>query len=172
MRSLRFLCPTFLASLSCLAVLAGCAKAEPPTSAIPVITTDSPIRVWVDQIGYRPAAQKIVIVASDNPLPTTLSLSVRDAASGATVWKLSDHPDSLHPFNHGDKDTESGDFVDQLDLTTFTKPGRYFIAIGDGDNAQRSYAFNIADNVYTAAADASWKAYYYESADIAIPAKY
>src|SRR5579883_2367684 len=154
MRAFRLFCPVVFSSLCCVALIAGCAKAEPPASAIPAVTPASPIRVWVDQIGYRPEAQKIVIVASDNPLPATLSLSVRDSATGKTVWQLKDHPDSLQPFNSGAKDDESGDYVDHLDLTSFKKPGRYFIAVWDGQKVERSYEFNIARDVYQPVAEA------------------
>jgi hypothetical protein len=64
--------PLLLAAL--VPVPASAAETPPP------VTEKSPLRVRVDQLGYRPAARKIVIVASDQPLPqdpTPHDVSVR-----------------------------------------------------------------------------------------------
>jgi endoglucanase len=130
-----------------------------------VLTSKSPIRIWGDQIGYRPNARKILVVASDAPLPATLNVELRDAKTNESVWKLKDKPDALKPFNGGKKDGESGDFVAHLDLTDFTTPGRYYVAYECGGTWLRSHQFNIASDVYQGAALAVCKAFYYNRAD-------
>jgi len=138
----------------------------------PAATTTSLVRVWVDQFGYRPAARKIVIVASDWPLPADPALEVCDAKTLAAVWSLKDHAGALKPFKGGQKDEESGDFVAHLDITDVKKPGRYFVRIVGAGAAERSYGFNIGDDVYHAPGLAAWKAFYYNRADQEITEKH
>ena len=95
----------------------------------PVVTRSSPIRIWVDQIGYRTDGNKMAVIASDQAIPDDLRIELRDEKSNRAVWKLSDHPAALTKFDHGNKDRESGDFVDQLDFSEFTAPGRYYLAL-------------------------------------------
>ena len=152
-----------------LAVVACAVAAEVP----PTVTEKSAVRVWVDQIGYRPAAAKIVIVAGDQPLPDGLALDVCDARTGRAVWSLKDHPGALKPYKNGQKDGESGDYTVHLDLTDLRTPGRYYVTVvPPGASAERSYGFNIGEGVYRAAALAAWKAFYYNRADQEIPEKY
>src|SRR4051812_2594120 len=109
-----------------IVVLALSVRAQDkPPELPPALTPQSPIRIWANQIGYRPAARKIVIVASDNALPQELAIEVRASATGAAVWSLKDNPGALKPFNNGQKDAESGDFIAHLDISKLDKPGRY-----------------------------------------------
>lgn len=137
----------------------------------PVVTWTSPIRIWVDQIGYRTDGNKMAVIASDDAIPDDLRIELRDEKSNRAVWKLSDHPEALTKFDHGNKDHESGDFVDHLDFSNFTAPGRYYLAL-TAPYQLRSYKFNIAKNPYFQSGLASWKAYYYNRADGEIPAKF
>lgn len=161
-------------AVACVAILgwglaaARCGAAEAPAP----VTAASAVRVWVDQLGYRPAARKIVIVAGDQPLPADLALDVCDAATGKSVWSLKDHAGALTPYRGGQKDAESGDHVAHLDLTDLRAPGRYYVAVSSARPVQRSYFFRIADDVYRAAGHAAWKAFYYNRADVGKPAKY
>jgi len=132
------------------------------------ITTNSRVRVWVDQLGYRPTAKKFLIVASDKPLPTTndrIGFDVVDARTGKTVWTSLDHPDALKPFRNGQKDKESVEYLAHLDLTKFQRTGRYYVAIRGGGDKQRSYQFNIDKDVYQPAAKAAWRMFYFNRAD-------
>jgi endoglucanase len=137
----------------------------------PLVTGKSPIRVWVDQIGYRAAGKKLIVVAGNAALPADLKLDLRDAKSGEVVWALKDKTDALKMFNGGKKDNDSGDFIAHLDLSFFTKPGRYFVCV-DAGSPQRSCAFNIADNVYRESGLTTWKAFYYQRADCDKPEKF
>ena len=130
---------------------------------LPILNAKSPIHIWVDQIGYLTGARKLIVVASDNPLPASLDLEVRDAKSGNAVWKLKDNPTALKPFNNGQKDGASGDFISHLDLSALIVPGRYYVA--SASPAGRSCMFNIGDNVYFETGIAAWKTFYYQRAD-------
>jgi len=157
-----------LALLGVLPRLAVSGQMPPP------VTLRSPIRVWVDQLGYRTAGRKILIIASDKPLPRdeTLMFDLTEATTLKVVWSSFDHPEAIRRFHDGRKDGESGDCVAQLDLTGFKKPGRYFVAVRGEENAERSYLFNIGDDVYRHSALAAWKMLYYNRADTAKPEKH
>ena len=149
------------------AVAAGAGRKLPPT-----VTAASPVRIWPDQIGYRAAARKILIVASDKPLPDIFLLELRDAATGRVVRKLTTRSPELKGFRDGKKDRESGEYVAHLDLSAVRKPGRYYVAIVGAGKTERSYAFAIGPAVHKAAGIATWKALYYQRADTAKPARY
>jgi hypothetical protein len=140
--------------------------------AIKANSDKSPLRVWVDQIGYRTDDRKLLIVASDQPIPKEIDLQVVNAKSEGTVWKLSDHPDALKIKNNGKKDAESGDYVAHLDLSDFNVPGRYYVKIAGASPPERSYLFNIGDHVYYASGIAAWKSLYFQRGDGPKPEKY
>jgi hypothetical protein len=61
---------------------------EDTAAGLPSVTTSSPLRIWVDQIGYRAQGKKMAVVASDAALPAVLEIELRDAKTGAAVWRL------------------------------------------------------------------------------------
>ena len=146
------------------------------TDGLPAaVTPKSPLRVWVDQIGYRATGRKLLIVAASQAVPEKPNLELVDYKSGQTVWKLADHADAYKIFKDNKKDGESGDFVAQLDLTAFQTPGRYYVKIttgGAGETVERSYLFNIADNVFLDVGRASWKSFYFQRATGEKPEKF
>ena len=70
------------------------AKENAAASAVKVNTDKSPVRVWVDQIGYRPDARKLLIVAADQPIPKDLDLQVVNAKTGRSCgsWPATPTP--------------------------------------------------------------------------------
>src|SRR5579863_10514135 len=128
------------------------------------VTTASPVRIWVDQIGYRTQGRKMAVIASDAPIPEGLPIELRSEAGDLAVWKLKDHPSALQPYNGGRRDPDSGDQVAQLDFSDFSAPGRYYFSL-TGPDPVRSYKFNIAERPYRDAGLALWKAFYYNRAD-------
>ena len=141
----------------------------------PIVTGRSLVRVWVDQLGYRPGSRKILIVASHSPLPKgelELLLELTDAKTGKVLWNSLDHPDALKPFNGGRKDGESGEYVAHLDLSHLKASGRYYVAVRQGDKVERSCRFTVGDDLYRASALAAWKMLYYNRADTAKPEKH
>ncbi len=131
----------------------------------PAVTTQSAVRIWVDQLGYRPTGRKLVILASDSAIPAAPVVELKNMRTQATVWTSKDNADSIKPYKKGPQDKESGDFVAHLDLSAFTTPGRYYLTIDNNGTTERSYVFNIADDVYKDSGLASWKAFYYNRAD-------
>jgi hypothetical protein len=160
-----------------LLVLAPLALAQESTAPagetdLPILTAKSPVHIWVDQIGFRTNARKIIVIASDKAIPAELEVELRDAKTQQAVWKSKDDSKALKPFNNGQKDGASGDFITQLDLSSFKTPGRYYLALLSPGTPGRSCMFNIGDNVYEAAGLAAWKAFYYQRADGEKPEKY
>lgn len=131
--------------------------------APPIATATSPVRVHVDQVGWRTTAHKLAIVASDAPLPADLRLSLARADTSTPVTVAT----TLTPFAGGAKDEESGDHVAHLDFSALTEPGRYVVLIEHGDRRERSYAFTIADQPWRDVAAAMWKGFYFQRADCA-----
>jgi len=134
----------------------------------PVVTRTSPVRIWVDQIGYPTDAPKLAIVASDSPLPDDLQIELRTDKGNLPVWKSSSS--TLRRFKDGQKDNESGEYVARLDFSDFRAPGRYYFAL-KGPDAVRSYRFNVAEHALRASGLAAWKAYYVSQAEGELPAK-
>ncbi|HLX64983.1 MAG TPA: glycoside hydrolase family 9 protein [Planctomycetota bacterium] len=154
-------------------MLAGAADAPVDTAKLPpAVTTKSVLRIWVDQFGYRTKGRKLVIVASDAAMPASLNIEMCDAATQTVVWESKQNPDWIKPYKNGAKDIESGDFVAHLDLSAFTKPGRYYLTVDINGTKERSYLFNIGDEVYKQSGLAAWKAFYYNRADCEKPEKY
>ncbi|GMV80346.1 MAG: hypothetical protein AMXMBFR7_15300 [Planctomycetota bacterium] len=142
--------------------------AEPP----PLVTQKTPVRVWVDQIGFRPSARKLLVVASDAALPAGQAFELCEAESGKTVLAADELAKRLKVSNGGQKDGASGDFVTHLDLSDFETPGRYYVKYQAGGGAVRSCAFNIAPDVYKETGLAAWKSIYWQRADCEKPAPY
>src|SRR5438128_7637400 len=80
----------------------------------PAVTTKSAVRIWIDQIGYRPSARKIVILASDKEIPPTPAIELCDAHTQEVAWSLAKNADWIKPYKKGPQDKESGDFVAHL----------------------------------------------------------
>ena len=135
----------------------------------PVVTRKSPIRIWVDQIGYSTADPKVAIVASDVPLPGSLDIALLNDATSEPVWTSTSS--TLTKFNDGRKDNESGEYLAHLDFSAFHTSGRYYFLL-KGTAAVRSYRFNIDEHALRDAGLAAWKAYYFSQADGELPAKY
>ena len=139
------------------------AKENASASAVKVNTDKSPVRVWVDQIGYRPDVRKLLIVAADQPIPKDLDLQLVNAKTGKVVWKLAGNADALKIKNNGNKDGESGDYLAHLDLSGLKTAGRYYVLIASAQPAERSHLFNVAENVYYASGIAAWKTFYFQA---------
>ena len=153
-------------------LLALCGFSTSSAELPPAVTAKSALRIWVDQIGYRAGGGKRAIVASDKEIPKNVEFELCDAKTNEPVWKSTADAAALKPFNQGRKDNDSGEFILQLDFSAFTTPGRYYIALSAGGTRERSYVFNIADNVYKETGLAAWKAFYYQRADCDKPEKY
>ena len=125
-------------------------------------------QIMVDQFGFRPQSEKIVIFASPQQgqnagtkytPPATATVrrepGVKGAGSGATVLTV-----DLQPWGDGKTDKTSGDKVWYADISALQAPGTYYVY--DARNRVRSYGFRIADDVYLPVLKAAVRAYFYQ----------
>ncbi len=137
-------------------------------SAEPEVTP----QIMVDQFGYRPAAEKWVMVANPEQgqnsaityVPGT-ELQLCRASDGAVVSTV-----SLVPWNNGQLHTQSGDKVWQGNFSGFQTPGSYYFF--DPVNNRRSYTFDIGDKVYDKILQFAVKTFYYQRCGCAITAEF
>lgn len=132
----------------------GGGPAKPPVSPY----------IVVDQLGYRPAAQKIAVVrdpeegfdAAESFSPGD-SYEVVDAKTGEVVFS-----GPVTPWNGGAVDPSSGDRAFWFDFSSVQAPGSYFVRDASGD--VRSFVFRIAGDVYKDALVQAVRTFFYQRA--------
>ena len=135
--------------LSCLLfVVCGTPAVAAPTP--PPATLD----VKVDQVGYLPASPKVAFVVAGK---ATGGFLVRRLKDGKIAWR--------GPVGPAVPDTTSGDSVQALDFTRFTKAGAYYL---DVPGAGASWPFRIAEDVYARAYYLAMRSFYGQRCGIAV----
>jgi endoglucanase len=117
--------------------------------------------IMVDQFGYRPADEKVAVLADplegfnaeDHYMPGEL-LQVRRLDDNAVVF--SGPP---VPWNDGKMQETSGDRGWWFDFSAVSDPGQYYIY--DERNRCSSYPFSVAGDVYSDLLKAAQKMFYY-----------
>jgi endoglucanase len=117
--------------------------------------------IMVDQFGYRPADEKVAVLADpivgfnagDHYVPGDI-LQVRKLNDNAVVF--SGHP---VPWNDGKMQETSGDRGWWFDFSAVTTAGQYYIF--DEQNRCSSFPFAVAPNVYSELLRAAQKMFYY-----------
>lgn len=125
----------------------------------------------VDQFGYRPTAEKLVIAR--DPVTgfdaaeafTPGKLAIVDAATGTTVLE-----GNATAWNGGATDAQSGDKLAWFDFSALQTPGRYYVK--DVDKNVRSPTFSIAATVYRRALEAAVRTFFYQRAGQDKPAQW
>ncbi len=119
-------------------------------------------QIMVDQFGFRPQSEKIVIFASPQEgqnagtkYTPPARAAVRREKGGATVLTV-----DLKPWGGGKTDKTSGDKVWYADISALQAPGTYYVY--DAENRVRSYGFRIAEDVYLPVLKAAVRAYFYQ----------
>jgi hypothetical protein len=116
----------------------------------------------VDQFGFRPRADKIIIFANPQEgqnanvkyVPPAKA-SVRKLDNGADVLTV-----DLKAWNEGKTEKTSGDKVWYADISALREPGSYYMY--DAENRVRSYSFRIDKNVYLPVLKAAVRMYFYQ----------
>lgn len=116
--------------------------------------------IKVDQFGYLPNAHKIAVLsdpqngynASDSYTPSA-TIALKNSLTHAVVFS-----GTPAPWNGGSTHTQSGDKVWWFDFSSYTNPGKYYVA----DGAIRSEDFIISDTVYNQVLRTAFKTYYYQ----------
>ena len=128
--------------------------------------------IHVDQFGYLPQGEKIAVFsdpvegfdAAEEYVPSP-QIQVIDAASGEVVF--TGQPSA---WNGGAVDEQSGNRVWQMDFSTLTQTGTFYVY--DPDQNLRSAEFEISPTVYNAILNRALKAFYYERCGTPKEAKY
>jgi endoglucanase len=102
--------------------------------------------IKVDQVGYRPGAPKIALVAAEHPAS---DFTLRRVSGGTVVFR-----GKLGPAV---ADADSGDNVQAADFSAFRTAGKYYLEVPD---VGRSWEFAIDANVYERAFYLAMRSYY------------
>ncbi|MEZ5998473.1 MAG: glycoside hydrolase family 9 protein [Hyphomonas sp.] len=149
--------------------LASCGGADAaPTLAPP----DPTPTLVVDQFGYRPDAEKVLIVrtpvrgfdAGSGTAPAD-AYDVIDVATGEAVFH-----GKPQAWRDGTVDPGSGDKVFYMDFSALDRPGSYVIRSVDG--SQETGPFEISADVYDAVFRTAFRTFFYQRAGFAKAAPY
>ncbi|HEU5403080.1 MAG TPA: glycoside hydrolase family 9 protein [Terriglobales bacterium] len=102
--------------------------------------------IKVDQVGYRPADTKIVLVVSPQAAKT---FSVQRSADHSIALEGKVGPPVLDP--------DTGDRVQEVDFSSLKIPGRYYINVPE---IGRSWDFEIGNDVFARTFDLAMRAFY------------
>lgn len=128
--------------------------------------------ITVDQFGWTPSSKKIAVLA--DPIEGQNSNLAFIPAPKFQICQESDgkvvFTGSTSSWYNGLVSSLAGDRVWFADFSDFKEPGRYYLL--DPSNNVRSYPFSIGDDVYRKVAIDAARTYYYQRANVEIPAKY
>ncbi len=138
--------------------------ANPVIGGVPVSE-----QIMVDQFGFRPQSEKIVIFAS--PQEGQNAGVKYTPPAKATVRREKDGSDVLtavlQPWGGGKMDKTSGDKVWYADISALQAPGVYYVY--DAENRLRSYSFRVDEAVYLPILKAAVRAFFYQRCGCDIP---
>ncbi len=149
-----------------LLAIGGVILLRPPVAKNPVLH-----QIVVDQFGYQPAAEKIVVfvcpqqVADLPPFDPGTEFQVRRQSDDQIVLS-----GLIQVWNGGATDSVSGDRAWHGDFSALTTPGRYYISLPGGTNrGGRSYDFAVQDDVYDPVLLASGRTFFYQRCGVDLP---
>ncbi len=117
--------------------------------------SETALGVFVNQVGYLPSSVKRAVVTGGG---RDFHLVVAD--TGEVVYSSQVEKGSKGVYQY------SGDVVCYADFTEFTKEGRYYIWVPNGNVF--SYPFTIGEDVYNDISKATLKAFYYQRCGVEI----
>ncbi len=118
--------------------------------------------IVVDQFGYLPDAEKIAVARdpqtgadADQSFTPGATYALVEAASGKSAFMA-----APSAWNGGKEDASSGDKAWWFDFSSVTTPGEYYVL--DVERNVRSYAFEIANNVYADVLKQALRMFFYQ----------
>ncbi|MBD0302854.1 MAG: glycoside hydrolase family 9 protein [Tolypothrix sp. T3-bin4] len=132
-------------------------------SSLPKVADASP-QILVDQFGYRPHDPKIAVIREDgNSRPKntedTNIFNVINVSTGESIYS-----DNVASWNQGKIHSQSGDIAWWFDFSSVSKPGRYIVSSQSGE---KSFPFEIAEDVYRNILVAATRMYFYQRSGFA-----
>ncbi len=123
--------------------------------------------IRIDQFGYRPQDHKVAVIV--NP---QLGFNERDSFSPGRTYEVREvktdqrvYSGSITAWAEGKIDPQSGDQAWWFDFSEVTKPGSYYIY--DPENKERSFPFDIRDDVYRQVLVAATRMFFYQRSGFA-----
>ena len=120
--------------------------------------------IVVDQFGYLPDMEKVAVLRdpqtgadADQAFTPGTHYALVESSSGMQVYA-----GTPTPWKSGMEDPSSGDKASWFDFSSFTTAGSYYVL--DVDNAVRSYAFEISDDVYADVLEQALRMFFYQRA--------
>jgi hypothetical protein len=143
-------------------VMAPAGKTAPADAAWPVVKTPPPVAedkilpyIIASQIGYNADEEKLA-VAIGKKSQAWDGIRIHDAKTRDVVFTIPKDGGSIKRVGFQYKE---GEYVSRIYFGPFKTPGRYYLS--SADDKVVSLNFNIADNVFTDAANAITKAFYF-----------
>lgn len=149
--------------------LSGCTDSNPgnntqkntadpsSTSASTYNTVKVNEKIHIDQVGYRPEDEKIVIISGKGGM-----FEVVDEKSGKSAFKGETSGQTVN-------DAASGETVYYGDFTSLKQEGSFYIVVPDYG---KSYSFKIEKNVYKDVKNSMLKTFYFQRCGIELEEKY
>lgn len=118
--------------------------------------------IKVDQFGYRPQDHKVAVITTPE-----VGFNAQESFSPGTtyeVWDANSHQQvyggQIQPWLDGNIHYQSGDRAWWFDFSPVNKPGSYYII--DSENQQRSFEFEIRDDVYKQVLITAMRTFFYQ----------
>ncbi|MEB3884782.1 glycoside hydrolase family 9 protein [Lyngbya sp. CCY1209] len=118
--------------------------------------------IRVDQFGYRPQDPKVAVIVDPE-----VGFNGEEEVSPGTTYEVWDadseqkvYSGTITPWMDGQVHSQSGDRAWWFDFSEVRKPGSYYIL--DGETGERSFEFDIAEDVYRDVLIAATRTYYYQ----------
>lgn len=141
-------------------------------SSIPVHSQQISKYLVIDQFGYRPESEKIVVIRNpisgfdeEESFEPGDDYALVNALSNETVFS-----GGISQWKDGNTDNSSGDQVWWFNFSSYTTPGTYYIL--DVSKNVRSYTFEINENVYNEVLKHAVRTFYYQRAGYEKEEKY
>ena len=142
-------------------------KGPPPVAPPAGRGNEVPVQryIAIDQFGYRPQMTKVAVLvdpargwnAGDAYKPSG-TFEVRRWADGSVAFS-----GRVTPWNDGQIDAISGDRGSWFNFTKLEEPGLYYVF--DPEHQQRSYPFEIAEDVYVKVLATAMRMFYFNRAN-------
>jgi|GEM_PF-816563 len=134
------------------------------------LLTMPPSFIKVDQYGYLPNSKKVAVIS--DPQTGYNAIEVFTPGTGANQYQIRRSSDdavmlsgTITAWNGGATHTQSGDKGWYFDFSSLTTPGAYYVF--DVSNSQRSYKFDIGNDVYDEVLKQAMRTFFYQRINFA-----
>jgi len=123
--------------------------------------------IRVDQFGYRPQDPKVAVIVDPE-----VGFNAEEEVSPGTTYEVWDadseqkvYSGTIAPWMDGQVHSQSGDRAWWFDFSEVTTPGSYYVF--DAETGERSFEFDIAEDVYRDILVAATRTFFYQRSGFA-----